>query len=141
MNDNVTALLTQGMLSRRTLFEFGRYVTIGIVAASSDLFFLYFLTHSFGIWSVPSAGISYLVGLVLVFLLNKIWAFNNRAFVGKQLTKFLGLAAVNYVVVMILMLVLTENAHLHYLFAKCIVIALQVCWNFLLYKYWVFTAA
>lgn len=138
MNDTTVVLPAHRILSRRTLFEFVRYATIGIVAASSDLFFLYFLTHSLGIWSVPSAGVSYLIGLVLVFLLNKIWAFNNRALVGVQLTKFLALAAVNYAVVLLLMFLFTEHFRIQYLVAKCIVIALQVCWNFVAYKYWIF---
>ncbi|MDP2685165.1 MAG: GtrA family protein [bacterium] len=121
-----------------TLDQLIKYVCIGAISVATDIIFLYFFTEFFNLWYVLSAGLSFLIGLIIVFVLNKFWSFQKYAFTKEQLKKFIILMAFNYLSNMLLILLLTEIVEITYLSSKLIIIAMQTIWNFLLYKFWVF---
>lgn len=115
-----------------------KYICIGAISVAADIIFLYFFTEFFGLWYVLSAGLSFFIGLIIVFILNKFWSFQKYAFTKNQLKKFIILMAINYISNMLIILFLTEYLTIAYLASKLIIIAMQTIWNFLLYKFWVF---
>ncbi len=115
-----------------------KYICIGAISVAADIIFLYFFTEFISLWYVISAGLSFLIGLIIVFMLNKFWSFQKYEFTTVQLRKFIILMAANYLCNMAFIFVLTESARLDYLFSKLIIIAIQTIWNFLFYKFWVF---
>jgi len=115
-----------------------RYICVGLIASAADIFFLHFFTESFLIWYVLSAGLSYLIGVVIVFLLNKYWSFQKFFHTKVQILRYVILVAVNYLVVMFFIYILREYFTVPYMLAKLAIICLQVTWNFFIYKFWVF---
>ena len=115
-----------------------KYICIGALSVAADIIFLYFFTEFINIWYVISAGFSFLIGLIIVFILNKFWAFKKFSFTKLQLKKFIVLMAFNYVSNMVLILMLTDYFDIAYLFSKIIIILIQTMWNFIFYKFWVF---
>lgn len=126
------------LLTRQTFRQLWRYGCAGAFAAFADLFFLYILTSVFGVWYVASAAGSYGIGLCIVFLVNKYWSFQKYSFTARQLSKFLVLMFVNYLLVLLLIALFTDVFGYPYILSKIAIIVLQTTWNFFLYKYWVF---
>lgn len=115
-----------------------KYICIGAISVAADIIFLYFFTEFINLWYVISAGLSFLIGLIIVFMLNKFWSFQKYEFTTVQLKKFIILMTANYLCNMVFIFILTESVRLDYLISKLIIIAVQTVWNFLFYKLWVF---
>ncbi len=115
-----------------------RYLCIGGLSFIADVGIL-FLTHGvLHIWLPLATTLAYLVAFVVNFGLNRIWAFESNAPVGKQLTRYCALVAVNYGLTLAVVTGLAALG-LEYLIAKAIATALTVLINYVAYRHWVFT--
>lgn len=57
-----------------------RYLIVGIVGATVNIFSLYILTSMIGIWYITSALFSFIASLIVAFFLQKFWTFKDPLF-------------------------------------------------------------
>ncbi|MEI7580044.1 MAG: GtrA family protein [bacterium] len=120
-------------------YKFIRYLIIGFSSAFID-FALYQLCITYLSESKITANIiSELITLIYNFSLTNYWTFQaGSAAKLNKISKYLTLAFFNYLVNNILFIILVGHLGFNALLTKAGIIGLIVCWNFFLYKTWVF---
>lgn len=119
--------------------EFSKYAVVGISSFLFDIGSLILLKEYVGFSPVVSVVVNQAVILSYNFTLNKYWSFHNKAIPHKQLVRYLTLAAWNYTFSVGVMYVFHHVMGYDYILVRIGSIAVMVSWNFLLYKYWVYT--
>lgn len=121
-------------------FSFIKYLIIGFTTFFLQIFFLYIIYQKFGVAKEYANIFSSLLCLVYNYLLSNYWTFKaDGESHTKKLGKYLSLALVNYtfdVVIAFPFLAVTMGINPYV--AKMIVTGIIVCWNFFIYKFWVF---
>jgi len=115
--------------------RFMKYVLTGLTGVVIDFGLLFILTEYFDIYYIISAVISYMMGFLYCFFLNKYWVFKKKGDGNRQLIKYSITAAFNYLFTILVLYLLTDMLGLYYMISKFIIIATISTWNFLLYKY------
>jgi putative flippase GtrA len=112
--------------------QFARYLAVGGAAFAADFGTLYVLTEFARIHYLVSAAIGFLLGLVLNYLLSRVWVFNRRSldsataeFAVFALIGIVGLGMNEAIIWFV-----RERIHFHYLVAKAISAAIVLVWNF-----------
>ena len=119
--------------------QFIKYFIVGISAVTLDMATLYLLKSVLGLSAVWSIVINQLAMSSYVFLLNKYWVFTSSGAFARQAVRYFSLAAVNYLIAIIWMWVFNEQLGFNYLLVRLANIALSTAWNFLLYRFFVYT--
>ncbi len=119
------------------LFKFG---VSGVASLLTSVVVLYILTHYLHIWYIFSALLAFVPGFLVSFSLQKFWTFENdsRVLIHTQMVRYFAVIMFALLLNTLLLYVLVEHAHLHYVAAQVlsgIVIALT---NFFLYQWFVF---
>lgn len=118
--------------------QFFRYVFVGGVATVVDWGILYILTEFAHLHHLLSAVVSFVAGLITNFILSKLFVFNaNEAKVNKVL-EFAGYAIIGVVglgITELIMFVVTDKIHIHYMLSKIIATVIVLVWNYLARKY------
>jgi putative flippase GtrA len=114
-----------------------RYVIIGVLSAAADFGLLYALHGWLRVPVSVASFISVAIAFVFNFALNRVWSFRSRAPVAGQLTRYVVLGCVNWVLTAILVTLFTRLG-LYYLVAKAVALVLTTLSNYLLYRMWVF---
>lgn len=117
-----------------------RYIVSGSTAFAVNFVFLYIFTEVFGIWYLSSAILSFTFSLIVSFLLQKIWTFQNKDMekADRQLSFYLVITIVNLAVNTILMYWFVGKMEIHYLLAQIITSIIISLYSFLIYKHFVF---
>ena len=112
--------------------EFFKYVIGGGSAYTIDFLLLIALTEVFGVPVLVSAAISFLIGLIIIYLLSIKWIFQNRirknTYQEFFIFSFIGIIGLFINETLIWASLLTET--LHYTIAKIISAGLVFIWNF-----------
>ena len=112
--------------------EFFKYVIGGGSAYTIDFLLLIALTEVFGVPVLVSAAVSFLIGLIIIYLLSIKWIFQNRirknTYQEFFIFSFIGIIGLFINETLIWASLLTEN--LHYTIAKIISAGLVFIWNF-----------
>lgn len=119
------------------LLQFFRYCFVGGVATIVDWALLYFLTDVVGIHHLVSSVISFVGGLVTNFVISKLLVFNNSKAKVKPSVEFLGYAVIGIIglgITELIMYVLTDCLHLHYMLSKAIATVVVLAWNYIARK-------
>lgn len=123
------------------IFEYSifRYLFIGGLTFTLD-FGIYQLFISWVHWQeVPSNLASVFVSLFFNFTLSNFWTFRaGKANSSKKIGRYALLATFNYFFNNLVFAFLVGGLNLNGLVAKVIVTMAIVCWNFVLYKTWIF---
>ena len=109
-----------------------RYLFVGGFAFLADYGLLVLLTEVFGLHYLVSATISFLAGLVVNYLLSTSWIFRKSTLENKW-AEFLIFAVIGVVGLglnNLLLYLLTDKLHIHYMISKLITTALVMIWNF-----------
>lgn len=109
-----------------------RYFFVGGFAFLVDYGLLVLLTEVFGLHYLVSATISFLAGLVVNYLLSTSWIFRKSTLENKW-AEFLIFAVIGVVGLglnNLLLYLLTDKLHIHYMISKLITTALVMIWNF-----------
>lgn len=114
------------------------YVAVGGSAFALDMGTLFLLKEYLLLRPVVAVVFNQILIINYVFFLNKYYSFQSQGQTRRQMSRFYLLAAWNYVFAVFWMWLLNEKFGLYYLLARVSGIAIAVCWNFLLYKYWVY---
>jgi len=119
--------------------QFIKYFIVGLSAVILDLITLYLLKAVIGLSAVWSIVANQLLISSYVFLLNKYWVFASSGALARQAVRYFSLAAVNYFIAIVWMWFFNEQLGFNYLLVRLVNIALSTIWNFLLYRFFVYT--
>ena len=118
--------------------QFFCFFIVGITGLVIDMASLVFLKEVFEIRPVYAVVMSQIGVLVYNFSLNKFWSFKNTQRPHKQAIRYATLAGANYLFSVAAMYVFAEILSADYRIVRIVSIGCMGCWNFFLYKYWVY---
>lgn len=133
---------------------FIKYFIIGVSTVSID-FVLFYLFSLLDLDKVYANAISVLLSMIFNFLMQNYWSFKAGSIdIRNKCIKYIVISSFNYFVNIFVFVLLYKNLlveeHIYNLFpflkslipesfiAKGIVTAMIMCWNFFLFKNWVF---
>lgn len=110
---------------------FFKYVICAGIATLIDLGLFYFFTEYVHIWYFFSAFMSYMIGIIINYSLNKYLNFKNESKkIIPQFGLFASVALIGLVFNQIIIYLLVEFAGVWYMFAKIIAIFIVMFFNF-----------
>jgi putative flippase GtrA len=116
-----------------TLF---RYVLIGGVSFVIEIAVLYSMVHIFNLSSLIAVAVSFWVGLVISFILQKIIAFQDKDKSSKKLLRqsmiYISLVIINYFFTIVFVAILESTLGL--LLARTVALIITTSWNFIIYS-------
>ena len=118
--------------------QFFCFFIVGITGLVIDMTSLVLLKEMFEIRPVHAVITSQIGVLVYNFTLNKFWSFKNTQRPHKQAVRYATLAGVNYLFSVVVMYLFAEMLTFDYRIVRIVSIGCMGCWNFFLYKYWVY---
>ena len=65
-------------IKRKTVTKYGKFFIVSVVTALSNLFFIYVFTEFSGLWYMLSQFIAIVLTLMINFIGNKFWTFNEN---------------------------------------------------------------
>jgi putative flippase GtrA len=123
-----------------TLLQLFRYTFVGGVAFIADFGTLYILTEYFKIHYLISAGIAFILGLLINYFLSVKWVFNSRAMKNRML-EFLLFTLIGLIGLglnELFLWILTDILLIYYLLSKIITTIIVYFWNFFARKFLLF---
>jgi dolichol-phosphate mannosyltransferase len=121
------------------LKQFIKYVIVGGSGVLLDLVTFTFFTEVVLFLPWIAVACNQLIVIGYNFSLNKYWSFRNTALPHWQFFRYMTLAIINYLVGVGVMYLFNQLIGINPYIVRLSTIMLSVSWNFLLYKYWVFT--
>lgn len=117
-----------------------RYFVAGITAASTNIGLLYIFTDIFKIWYLYSSILSFAIGIIVSFVLQKFWTFRDQETekIHHQALMYLGVALLGLGFNTVLMYGLVDILGIWYILAQVITGACIMVFNFLMYKFFIF---
>ena len=112
-----------------------RYFFIGGVAFIIDFSILFFMTSLLNVNYLISAGIAFILGLIVNFALSISWIFNKGSFswgslAGKYFLVFIFTGLIGLGLNQFFIYAFTEFLNMNYLVSKLITVPLVLLWNF-----------
>ena len=113
--------------------QFFRYIFVGGTAFIVDFFFLYFLSDICGIYYLISAVLSFIISVLVNYIMSTRWVFNQDNIGNKVLefNLFILISTIGLVFTEILLYFFTDIVGLYYLVSKIIASIIVLFWNFL----------
>lgn len=110
-----------------------RYVFVGGTAFVVDFFFLYFFSDICGIYYLISAVLSFIISVLVNYIMSTKWVFNQDNIENKVLefNLFILISTIGLVFTEILLYLFTDIIGLYYLISKIISAIIVLFWNFL----------
>ncbi len=120
--------------------SFIRYLIIGFSTFFLQIALLYFINIPLGLEKIKANIFSTLIAMVYNFSMSNFWTFKaGTKSSGKKIGKYLLLAAFNYVFDTIIAFpFLAGTLGINQYLVKVIITGIVICWNFIIYKLWVF---
>lgn len=113
--------------------QFFRYIFVGGFAFLVDFFLLYFFKDFCGIHYLISAALSFVIALIVNYLLSTYWIFNRNQINSKfiEFAIFGLIGVVGLIFTEIILYVCTDIFGIYYLISKIISTIIVMFWNFL----------
>lgn len=113
--------------------QFFRYLFVGGFAFIVDFSLLYFFSDICGIYYLISAVLSFIISLVVNYILSTHWVFNKSQLDNKivEFNVFLLIGVVGLIFTEILLYFFTDICGLYYMYSKIITTAIVMFWNFM----------
>lgn len=110
-----------------------RYIFVGGTAFVVDFFFLYFFSDICGIYYLISAVLSFIISVIVNYIMSTKWVFNQDNIENKVLefNLFILISSVGLVFTEILLYFFTDICGFYYLISKIIAAIIILFWNFL----------
>ncbi len=131
MSDNFNIILG-------TRNKFLKYLVVGASTFLFDMGLLYGLVQIFKIHYLMAVTFAWFSPAAANYLLNKIWSFKSSASYFSSTLKYAILLGMNYLFTIFMMYVLVEVFLLYYIYAKIAIMAVIVCWDFFIYKHFIY---
>jgi len=120
---------------------FGRYLVIGVAVYLFELAVIYVAQHA-GTGPVVAVGLSFWLGLIVSFALQKLVTFRDRRMhhriVLAQFVAVMGLVLVNFLFTLLVARLLSDIAPAAV--SRTIALGITTIWNFYLYRTRIFTS-
>lgn len=115
------------------LIQLFRYIFVGGFAFTVDYSLLFLLTEFVGIYYILSATISFIVGLVINYIISTQWIFKKSKLSNRFVEFFIYgvIGVIGLVLNDLLIFLFTDIMGYHYLISKIIAAALVMGWNFI----------
>lgn len=123
-----------------TFFQLFRYTFVGGLAFVVDFGLLYLLTEFANFHYLTSAAIAFVAGLVVNYVLSKLWVFNKSSYKNK-VAEFLMFALIGVIglgFTELLMWLFTDIFGAYYIISKILTTMLVYFWNFFARKFMIF---
>ena len=135
-SNKLTAKLIEALLTP----SFFKYLITGFSTFFMQIGLLFLISQIFNIEKQYANIFSTLLSMIFNYTISNNWSFKAGSGKHKQkLSKYLFLAAVNYIFdVVIAFPFLAVNLGINPYLCKVIITGCIICWNFFLYKFWVF---
>ena len=113
--------------------QFFRYIFVGGTAFIVDFFFLYFFSDICGIYYLISAVLSFIISVLVNYIMSTRWVFNQDNICNKVLefNLFILISTIGLVFTEVLLYFFTDIVGLYYLVSKIIASIIVLFWNFL----------
>lgn len=110
-----------------------RYIFVGGTAFVVDFFFLYFFSDICGIYYLISAVMSFIISVLVNYVMSTKWVFNQNNIENKvfEFNLFIIISTIGLVFTEILLYFFTDIVGLYYLISKIISAIIVLFWNFL----------
>lgn len=127
--------------TNNTYIQLLRYLFAGSVAFGIDMGILWFLTDIAHIYFMISSTISFLVGLIVSYLMSIFWVFDEKRIEKKtvELTIFAAIGGVGLVLTSSFMWLFTSVLFVYYIYSKILTTGIVFIWNFIAKKKILFT--
>ena len=126
--------------TEETHIQFFRYFIVGGTAAVFDTGTLYLLTEYFEIYYLISAVIGFVLGLIINYVLCKLWIFNKTKYSRKkEFAYFVLIGIIGLGLNVFIIWFCSSVLLIWYMYSKIIAIILVFFWNFIARKYLLFT--
>ncbi len=122
----------------KIVWQFALFSIVGLFSAIGHYGTLIGLRELVGIEPVTASLAGYLVGGTISYVLNYRFTFRSTKEHREALTKFLGVAAVGFVLNGVLMAAFTGPGKLHYLIAQILTTLVILLWSYSSNRYWTF---
>ena len=136
MPSNIKEIIPYNVFSR----SFFRYLIAGGLAFATEYSAFILLNTLFSTRVILYHILSFLLGLLVSYALNRQWAFRSKRFAKKakdQMIAYFSLAIFNLIFTTVLIYALTSVGLLP-LISKLIVMLGVVLWNFIIFRYFIF---
>lgn len=120
--------------------KISRYLFSGATAFGVNFLFLYTFTEWIGFYYLVSVVMAFLVAVVVSFILQKFWTFQNNSKAGlrRQAMVYITVATINTVINTLLVYLFVEYVNLHYLIAQFFSSGLIALESFFIYQFFIF---
>ena len=110
-----------------------RYIFVGGTAFTVDFFFLYFFSDICGIYYLFSAVLSFIISVLVNYVMSTRWVFNQDNIENKVLefNLFILISTIGLGFTEILLYFFTDIVGFYYLISKIISAIIVLFWNFL----------
>ncbi|MGH8591677.1 MAG: GtrA family protein [Gammaproteobacteria bacterium] len=125
---------TSSLVSKTAAAQLLKYLTVGVLSAGLETTLFWWLFRQLHIAWVVANSLAIFITFWFNFSLNRLWSFQSRGLLARQLVLYVALFCFNLVMSNLIIYVLADKGRLDYIVAKLISIALIVAWNFVLYK-------
>jgi putative flippase GtrA len=118
-----------------------RYLFVGGFAFVVDYGLLLFLTEALGLHYLISATISFIAGLIVNYFLSTSWIFRKSRLENKwvEFLFYSIIGAIGLGLNNLLLYLLTDKVHIHYMISKLLATAFVMLWNFVSRRIILFT--
>lgn len=123
------------------LVQLFRYTWVGGLAFIVDYFSLYLLTEFAEVYYLLSAGIAFVFGLTVNYVLSTLWVFSNSRLSNKlsEFAVFTIIGIIGLGLNEVIMYICCKSFNIHYLISKLFSTVVVFLWNFFGRKYILFT--
>ena len=114
------------------LLQFFRYIFVGGTAFVIDFGLLYVFTTYLGIYYLISAVLSFLISVLVNYVMSTKWVFNQDKINNKlvEFNLFILISTIGLVFTEIILYLLTDICGIYYMISKIIASILVLFWNF-----------
>ncbi len=119
-------------------WQFAKYFVVGISGVAIDFSIMIGLKELAGINPVAATAISQIFSIAFIFTANKYWSFGSHHQTKRQLFRYSLVLGFDYAYTVAMMYAGTDWLGFDYRLVRLVTIAIQVIWNFFLYKYFVY---
>ncbi|PIR52898.1 hypothetical protein COU76_03925 [Candidatus Peregrinibacteria bacterium CG10_big_fil_rev_8_21_14_0_10_49_10] len=118
--------------------QFVTYICCGLLAALADFGSFYLLLHA-GLWYVAASITGSVLGFCTAFLCHKYFVFQKRDKFVQHLGKYFLVDMLGTGLATLILFALVEYLGFTAEAAKVLSMGSVICWNFFLYKFFVYT--
>lgn len=113
--------------------QFFRYIFVGGTAFVVDFFFLWFFSDVCGIYYLISAVLSFIISVLVNYIMSTKWVFNQDNIDNKVLefNLFILISTIDLGFTEVLLYLFTDVFGIYYLISKIIAAIIVLFWNFI----------